>query len=125
LTAQGEVEQRQILAALDVLGEAGYEKLHEETGLSRSTVQRRLEDLGDRVVRIGAGKKGNPFLFSARALTGQKETGASEKPLPGDRDFLAFIATAHKAGHVTTSEALERERHHDLVLRRRKVKSGG
>jgi hypothetical protein len=46
------------------------------------------------------------------------------RPLPGDGDFLNFIAGAHKAGHVTTSEALERERHHDLILHCRKVKSG-
>jgi uncharacterized protein DUF3631 len=46
------------------------------------------------------------------------------RPLPGDDGFLDYIATVHLAGHVTTSEALERERHHDLVLRRRKVKSG-
>jgi hypothetical protein len=48
---------------------------------------------------------------------------AVERPLPGDEDFLDYIATVHLAGHVTTSEALERERHHDLILRRRKVKS--
>lgn len=122
LTAQSEVEQRQILAALDVLGEASYEKLAEETGLKRTTVQRRLEDLGDRVVKIGAGKKGNPFLFSARALTGQKESTTG--PLPGDRDFLEFIASAHSAGHVTTAEALERQRVHEFVSRNRRVTSG-
>jgi AAA domain len=80
LTAKAEVEQRQILVALDVLGQASYEQLHEETGLARSVVQRRLEELGDRVVRIGAGKKGNPFLFSAQPLTGQKESGAPKQP---------------------------------------------
>jgi DNA-binding Lrp family transcriptional regulator len=68
------VEQKQILSALDLLGEASYEKLHEETGLPRTPVQRRLEELGDRVVKRGAGKRGDPFLFSAHSLTGQKET---------------------------------------------------
>ena len=77
LTAAAEVEQRQILAALQVLGEASYDKLHDETGLPRTTVQRRLEELGDRVVKRGAGKRGDPFLFSAHSLTGQKETQAA------------------------------------------------
>jgi AAA domain/CHC2 zinc finger len=76
LTAAAEVEQKQILSALEVLGEASYEKLHEETGLPRTTVQRRLEELGDEVVKRGAGKRGDPFLFSAHSLTGQKETRA-------------------------------------------------
>jgi hypothetical protein len=75
LTATSEVEQRQIIAALEVLGEASYDKLHEETGLPRTTVQRRLEELGDhRVLKRGAGKRGDPFLFSAHSLTGQNET---------------------------------------------------
>jgi hypothetical protein len=78
LTAAAEVEQKQILAALEVLGEGSYEKLHEETGLPRTTVQRRLEELGDRVVKRGAGKRGDPFLFSAHSLTGQKETRGSD-----------------------------------------------
>jgi hypothetical protein len=76
LTAAAEVERKQILAALEVLGEPSYEKLHEETGLPRTTVQRRLEELGDRVVKRGAGKRGDPFLFSARSLTGRKETSS-------------------------------------------------
>jgi predicted ATP-dependent serine protease len=76
LTAAAEVEQKQILSALAVLGEASYAKLREETGLPRTTVQRRLEELGDRVVKRGAGKRGDPFLFSAHSLTGQNETRA-------------------------------------------------
>jgi hypothetical protein len=44
-------------------------------------------------------------------------------PLPGDADFLDFIATAHRNGHVTTAEALERERHHKLVERAREAQA--
>jgi Protein of unknown function (DUF3631) len=36
-------------------------------------------------------------------------------PLPGDDDFLDYIAVAVHAGHITTDEALERERVHVLV----------
>lgn len=36
-------------------------------------------------------------------------------PLPGDDDFLDFILAAHRAGHITTAEALEREQTHKLI----------
>jgi hypothetical protein len=38
-------------------------------------------------------------------------------PLPGDDDFLGWIAAGHRDGWITTEEALERERTHELVLR--------
>jgi hypothetical protein len=76
LTAQADVEREQVLAALEALREATYDKLHEETGLTRSSLRRRLDELGERVSRSGAGKRGDPFVFSAQVptLTGQKET---------------------------------------------------
>lgn len=37
-------------------------------------------------------------------------------PLPGDDDFLEHVAAAHRAGHLTTCEALERERLHLFIL---------
>jgi hypothetical protein len=37
-------------------------------------------------------------------------------PLPRDAGFLDFILAAHRAGHVTTAEALEREQTHQLVI---------
>ena len=51
-------------------------------------------------------------------------SGAVERPLPGDEDFLDYIATVHHAGHVTTAEALERQRVHEFVSRNRKVANG-
>jgi Helix-turn-helix domain len=36
--------------------------------------------------------------------------------LPGDGDFLDFIAAGHRAGQITTGEALNREQLHRLVL---------
>jgi hypothetical protein len=39
--------------------------------------------------------------------------------LPGDDDFLEAIAAAHLAGHITTGEALDRERTHKLVMEAR------
>ena len=48
------------------------------------------------------------------------ENGARpERPLPGDDDFLDCIAAVHRAGQITTAEALEREGLHRLVLARR------
>jgi hypothetical protein len=44
---------------------------------------------------------------------------ASGNPLPGDDDFLDWIASVHRDGWITTGEALERERTHRLVLARR------
>jgi AAA domain-containing protein len=40
-------------------------------------------------------------------------------PLPGDDDFLDYIAAVHLARHITTGEALEREQSHALRLRAR------
>jgi hypothetical protein len=70
--------------------------LHEETGLPRTTVQRRLEELGDRVLKAGAGKRGDRFLFSAHSLTGQKET---VEPTPAERaaQFDALYPRRKKA----------------------------
>jgi hypothetical protein len=34
---------------------------------------------------------------------------------PGDDGFLEHIAAAHQADHITTAEALEREKVHRLV----------
>jgi hypothetical protein len=47
------------------------------------------------------------------------EDGKRRAPLPGGRGFLDFIAAVHRAGHITTGEALEREQTHRLVLRAR------
>jgi hypothetical protein len=79
LTATAEVEQRQIIATLEALGEADYKTISEDTDLSRSTVQRRLEELGDRVVKRGKGKRGDPFLFSAHSLTGREEIATPDE----------------------------------------------
>jgi hypothetical protein len=45
--------------------------------------------------------------------------GNGRIPLPGDDDFLDFIAAVHLAGHITTAEALDREKTHKLVLEAR------
>jgi DNA-binding transcriptional ArsR family regulator len=89
LTAAAEVEQRQVLAALEALGEADYKAITEDTGLPRTTVQRRLEELGERVIRSGKGKRGDPFLFSAHSLTGRKEI---ETPSEAEVERLAALA---------------------------------
>ena len=39
--------------------------------------------------------------------------------LPGDDDFLDYIATVHQAGHITTDEALMRESIHAFITRGR------
>jgi hypothetical protein len=41
------------------------------------------------------------------------------KPTFGDDDYLDYVATVHRNGHVTTSEALDLERWHKLVARAR------
>jgi hypothetical protein len=41
--------------------------------------------------------------------------GSDRAPVPGDDGFLAFVAAAYRAGHITTTEALEREAVHHLV----------
>jgi hypothetical protein len=46
-----------------------------------------------------------------------RESTNGRVPLPGDADFLDFILAAHRAGHVTTAEALEREQAHKLIER--------
>lgn len=58
------------------------------------------------------------------ASNASNASGAGERPLPGDEDFLDYIATVHHSGHVTTAEALERQRVHDFVSRNRKVANG-
>jgi len=89
LTATAQVEQRQILATLEALGSAGYDAISEDTGLPRTTVQRRLEELGERVTRRGKGKRGDPFLFTAHSLTGRKEI---ETPTEAEVERLAALA---------------------------------
>jgi hypothetical protein len=49
-------------------------------------------------------------------LIAKVEAHGRRSPLPGDDGFLDFIATVHRAGHITTGEALEGERTHRLVL---------
>jgi Protein of unknown function (DUF3631) len=44
-------------------------------------------------------------------------SGTGEGPLPGDGDFLDFIAAGHRDGRITTEEALARGRVHELVER--------
>ena len=39
--------------------------------------------------------------------------------LPGDDDFLVYVAAVHRAGHIITAEALERESLHKLIERSR------
>ncbi len=47
----------------------------------------------------------------------QGTNGANGRiPLPGDDNFLDHVVAAHRAGHLTNGEALEREREHLLVL---------
>jgi Protein of unknown function (DUF3631) len=48
-------------------------------------------------------------------VTDMRESANGRVPLPGDDDFLDFILAAHRAGHITTAEALEREKTHKLI----------
>lgn len=41
--------------------------------------------------------------------------GQTITPHPSDDGFLDFILAAHRAGHITTAEALEREQAHKLI----------
>jgi hypothetical protein len=41
--------------------------------------------------------------------------GQTTTPHPSDDGFLDFILAAHRAGHITTAEALEREQTHKLI----------
>jgi Protein of unknown function (DUF3631) len=43
------------------------------------------------------------------------ESTNGRTPLPGDDDFLDFILAAHRAGHITTAEALECEQTNKLI----------
>jgi hypothetical protein len=39
------------------------------------------------------------------------------KPTFGDSDYLDYVADVHRNGHITTGEALELERLHELIGR--------
>jgi hypothetical protein len=82
LAVQAESERGQVLAALETLGEATYEQLREETGLPRSTVQLRLEQLGESVLSRGKGVRGDPrkFLPNSQTPSGGNENESEELP---------------------------------------------
>jgi hypothetical protein len=46
-------------------------------------------------------------------------------PIIGDPDYLAFVAGVHENGHITTEEALDRERLHNLIEKATAAKRGG
>lgn len=63
--------------------------------------------------RIAWGAEGNARNAGNAVSTGK---GTNDRtPLSGDDDFLDFILAAHRAGHITTAEALEREQTHKLI----------
>jgi hypothetical protein len=84
LTAQADVQRDQVFEAIETLGEASYEQLEKETGLSESTLRRRIEELDGRVSRIGAGKRNDPFRFIT--TTSNPGVGGKEK-LDGELPF--------------------------------------
>jgi AAA domain len=45
------------------------------------------------------------------------QEGRRRIPIVGDDGYLNFVEAAHRNGHITTGEALERKRLHDLVLK--------
>jgi len=46
---------------------------------------------------------------------GSTEEGSSTNPIVGDADYLTFVARVHRNGHITTAEALDLERVHNLI----------
>ena len=67
----------QVFEAIERLTEATYDQLGKETGLSESTLRRRIDELDGRVSRIGAGKRNDPFRF---ITTTSSPTGGEERP---------------------------------------------
>jgi hypothetical protein len=63
LAAEAEAQQEQVYEAIAALGEASYGQLEKETGLSESTLRRRIDELDERVRKIGAGRRNDPFRF--------------------------------------------------------------
>jgi hypothetical protein len=57
------------------------------------------------------------------ADTGRGE--AANVPTFGDPDYLVYVAEVHRNGHLTTGEALELERLHDLIEKARDARRGG
>jgi AAA domain len=47
------------------------------------------------------------------------ESGVTGRPILGDEGYLAFIAGVHEDGHITTAEALDLERLHNLIEKAR------
>jgi hypothetical protein len=50
-------------------------------------------------------------------VTADIEGTNGRNPCFGDEGYLDFIAAVHRAGHITTGEALQRERIHKGVLK--------
>jgi hypothetical protein len=69
------------------------------------------------------GQRGHPSREEQLDLSTELPAGVREhddeeiEPVTlGDRDYLAYLAAFHRAGHITTGEALELKQIHDLVL---------
>ncbi len=64
-------------------------------------------------------KGASPRETTPKATPSGERGGSGGAPFPGDEDFLDYIASVHRAGHISTGEALEREGVHKLILRTR------
>ncbi len=75
----------------------------------------KVEQFTDAFHRV-LGVTGVTGVTSRLAPSAAGNASNASNAYPGDDGFLDFIAAAHRAGHITTAEALEREQLHRLVL---------
>jgi AAA domain len=123
-----------------LLGELGDGQRHpaedlfraaRKNGISDRTLQRARKTIGAETEKAGFGRGWEWWLPKAPSRVRKpallhegssvREVAPSVSPstslLPGDGDFLNWIATGHRDGWITTEEALEREQTHNLVIR--------
>lgn len=62
-TARAEHEADEIVEALGRLGETRLERLSNHTDIPERTLRRRLDALGNRVERLGTGRRGDPYRY--------------------------------------------------------------
>jgi hypothetical protein len=127
--------RRRILAHLRENGARSPKQLTDELHLDHDTVRQTVSRMA-RDEQIGSDGQGSYYHLSQPSplsreaegvtpVTGVTAAGKSTngRPLPGDEDFLEAIAAAHRAGHITTAEALDQERTHKLVERARESRA--
>jgi AAA domain len=105
-------------------------KAARRNGISDRTLQRARKTISAKTEKAGFGRGWEWWLPKAPSAASKpaflhegssvrevaSSAAPSPSPLPGDDDFLDWIAAGHRDGWITTEEALEREQMHELVL---------